>query len=88
MSGLCRRCGKCCLYVPYKNRLDKDPVLLRCPHLVGEIGKITVCAIYNEKTRLGTEIDWHVFCGIRDPNKNIPGCTYFQPEHIRHPTTI
>lgn len=88
MSKICRRCGKCCLYVPWLLRNVPNARQERCPHLEGEIGN-TTCAIYDQADRLGREIAPHVFCGARDPKDEIAGCTYCLPEpHIRKTISI
>ena len=87
MTGICCRCGRCCMYVPYENRKNPNSEVLRCPHLVGVVGKLTQCLIYDQPNRLGREIDYHIFCGLRDSNKHIDGCTYFNKEIARKLTT-
>lgn len=79
MTGICSRCGQCCMYVPWLLRKVPNAKKLRCPYLMGELGK-TACIIYESDTRVGREIADHVFCGVRNPDDIIPGCTYFYPE--------
>lgn len=70
----CNRCGKCCLLPDGK----------RCPHLEGEIGKITTCKVWNNPLRVGSVIAVYRTCfGLvvykcqlrKDQKKIIEGCT-------------
>lgn len=67
------------MYVPYIMRNVPNAKKERCSYLIGELGK-TTCSIYGREYRIGLEVADHVYCGFRNENHIIPGCTYFTSE--------